>query len=299
MDIRKVAQLAASQSEVVHIDQLYARGLTRKQIRHLVDRHVLYRRFEGVYIYGHPQPSARGRLQAALLAGGEHAFLSGWTAAAQRGIGTLNLNRIEVTVPADHTPKRQPGVLFHRTTNAIDRLEVVRFDGLPTSTIPRILIELSRGTSAERLERLLEQAVHADVFDPFALEKLLERHHRTPGVAKLKRVADYYRPLGDMKSVFEAMFDIVHVRRSDIPPCERNVRLGIWEIDRHWPAQRVCLELDGRRYHTAKLDMEKDRYKDTDLQLMGERPMRVSYWMWVKNPDRQIANLLAMLALTP
>jgi hypothetical protein len=55
--------------------------------------------------------------------------------------------------------------------------------------------------------------------------------------------------------------------------------------------------LDGRRYHAAQADFEKDRRKDTALQLLRIMPIRASYWMWVRDKERVIADLLALLAL--
>ena len=54
----------------------------------------------------------------------------------------------------------------------------------------------------------------------------------------------------------------------------------MWEIDCWWPQQRVAVELDGRPYHVAVKDMERDRIKDTKLQLMGIKPMRVTDSRW-------------------
>src|SRR6202034_1033586 len=113
---------------------------------------------------------------------------------------------------------------------------------------------------------------------------------------------DYYRPLGDRKSELERMFQREHAHRREIPPCERNVELTdthgvVWEVDCLWREQGVALELDGRRFHAAQRDYDKDRRKDTALQLMRISPMRASYWMFVKDQEGVFADLLALLAL--
>ena len=299
MDIDKqLSVLAAGQDGVVHIAQLYELGFSYEQIRWRVRRGRLHEIYRGVYAVGHRKLTARGRLRAALFAGGEQAFFSGWTAEQLRCGLRVDLSRIELTVPRRHTPpKRVPGLIFRRTTHEIDALEVDILNGFRTSTVARILVELSRRGRANQLERILTDAVHADVFDPDALEALIGRHEGQPGVGKLKRLADYYRPLPDRKSELERMFDAEHARRPEIPPCERNAQIGIWEIDCWWEQQRVALELDGRRFHAAQADFEKDRRKDTALQLMRVAPMRASYWMWVGDKEKVINDLLALLAL--
>jgi very-short-patch-repair endonuclease len=268
------------------------------EIRGLVRRGFLHPIHEGVYAVGHKRLTTRGHLIAATLAGGPGAFFSDRTAAAIRGLGDLDLGRIEMTLPIEHTrPRRRTGIIFHRTTNTIDPLEVTHVNGLPCSTIPRILIEVSRRAPAAEIEELIAESVRTGQFQPDALEAAIRRHEHRPGVGKLKNIADYYRPLPDRKSELERMFDREHAKRPEIPPCERNIKIDVWEIDCHWPEQKVALELDGRRYHTAEQDFDKDRRKDTALQLLHLKPMRASYWMWRRDKEAVIRDLLALLAL--
>lgn len=292
-----MARLAARQSGVVPVAQLYELGFSRQQIDVRVRRGQLHPRYHGVYAVGHTRLSLRGELLAAWFAAGPHSFLSHSTAAAYHGLRPHDLQRIELTVPVEHTPPGRCGLIVHRTTTPIEPAEITRTDLFAVATVPRVLVDVSgRSTDAE-LDALLTAAVHAEVFDPFAFEAALERHPRRPGIGRLKAVADWYRPGLDRKSELERMFDRTLAQRRDIPSCERNVELGEWEIDCLWREQRLALELDGRRYHTARQDFDRDRRKDTQLQLLGFRPMRVGYWTWVRESGRVIADLLAMLAL--
>ena len=304
-DLHKLTGLAGRQGCVVSAEQLYRLGFTDREIEGLVARGALYRIYHGVYaIVPRQHLTVKGHLTAARVAAGEHAFFSDHTAAAIRGLEKINTRRIEMTIPVGHTPPQRTGLIFHRTRTEIDWREVGWCGGFRVSTVPRLLIELSgRRARNETLEGLLAEAVRNNIFDPHALEKMLTRHDRRPGVGRLKEVADYYRPLPDRKSEFERIFDRETADRSEIPPCERNVMLGddkhgVWEIDCWWPAQRVALELDGRRYHTALQDYDKDRRKDTALQLMRIFPMRASYWMWKRDKEGVIADLLGLLALS-
>lgn len=294
---RRLTALAARQWWVVCLADLYGLGFSFEEIRVLVRQGVLHRIHDGVYAVGRRALGVKGHLKAAQLAAGREAFFSGHTAAGIRGLKRIDTNRIEMTIPVGHTRPSRTGLIFRRTTTPIDRLEVSWCDGWRAATVPRLLIELARRERDQVLTDLLTEACRARVFDPHALERMLARHPQMPGVAKLKRVADYYRPLPDRKSELERMCDRDLARHPEIPPCERNVKVGIWEIDCWWAQHRVALELDGRRYHAAQADYEKDRYKDTQLQLIGIRPMRVSYWMWKDDPELQLSNLAKMLAL--
>jgi hypothetical protein len=269
-----------------------------REILVLVRQGVLHRIHEGVYAVGHRNLTVKGHLTAAKMAAGPDAFFSDHTAAAIRGLRRIDTKRIELTIPVGHTPPKRTGLIVHRTTTPIDPLEVTWCDGFRVSTVPRLLVELSgRRADRQTLKDLLAAAVRNNVFDPEALEKIIRRHDRQPGVGTLKRVADFYRPLPDRKSELERMFDREHARRPEIPPCERNVIVDGWEIDCLWREHGVALELDGRRYHAALQDFDRDRRKDTALQLMRLLPMRASYWMWEGDKEGVIADLLALLAL--
>jgi very-short-patch-repair endonuclease len=292
---QRLSSLADTQEGVVHIAQLYELGFSLAQVKLRVRRGSLHQLYRGVYAVGRRRLSVRGRLLAAWFAAGPASFFSGRTAAAIRQLAPINLARIELTIPVGHTPSRT-GLVLHRTRSAIN-FDVSPIGGLPTATVARLLVEVSAKATAAQVEDLIAAAVRNDTFDPLALEVAIQRHKHRRGVALLKEVADYYRPLPDRKSELERMFDREHARRPEIPPCQRNVIIGGWEIDCHWPQQRVALELDGRRYHTAVQDFDKDRRKDTALQLLHLKPMRASYWMWVRDKELVIADLLALLAL--
>jgi very-short-patch-repair endonuclease len=59
----------------------------------------------------------------------------------------------------------------------------------------------------------------------------------------------------------------------------------------------VVLELDGRDYHTAVQEMERDRLKDTKLQIRGIKPMRVTGERWDLDRAGVRSDLLALLQL--
>ena len=75
------------------------------------------------------------------------------------------------------------------------------------------------------------------------------------------------------------------------------IEIDGWEIDCGWPEQRVALQLDGRPYHVAVQDMEKDRLKDVRLQQQGIRAMRVTDFTFSHDPAGVETDLLALLQL--
>ena len=74
----------------------------------------------------------------------------------------------------------------------------------------------------------------------------------------------------------ERAFDRWLTKHPEIPPPQRNIKLGFWEIDCYWPEHDLALELDGRPYHTVIEDIERDHRKDIWLQANRKRILRVT-----------------------
>jgi hypothetical protein len=159
-------------------------------------------------------------------------------------------------------------------------------------------VELASRETDEELERLMVQANRNNQLQIDRLQAALQRHRRSPGIGKLARVSAAYRPRPDRKSELERAFDRLLDGAPDIPQPERNVRFGIWELDCYWPAHGVALELDGRAYHDALANMERDRVKDAKLLAAGIRPMRVTDRRFASDPQGALDDLRCILGLT-
>jgi hypothetical protein len=165
------------------------------------------------------------------------------------------------------------------------------------SSVPRLLIELAARETPAELTRLITEAVRRQRLDLVAMESALQRHARRPGLARLKAALQSYRPRPDRKSGLERAFDEWLLEHPEIPEPRRNVHIHGWEIDCWRPDQRVALELDGRPYHVTADDMERDRLKDTKLQIMRIKPMRVTNVRWDLDRVGVHRDLLALLEL--
>jgi very-short-patch-repair endonuclease len=267
--------------EVVHYDRLRELGFSPAQIRRRVDQGWLHPVHHNVYAVGRAQVSPRAMLLAALLSAGPRAFLSHRTAAATHGLRAINTREIELTLPGSGGRRRR-GMWLHRTQKEPHPADIRNRGDLRVSSVPRLLIELAPRERPAELERLVTLAVRKRLLrleaadGRAAVDEALDRHARFPGVKKLVAVLAAYRRTEDHKSQLELAFDRILAEHPDIPQPQRNVRLGIWEIDRYWPEHRLAVELDGRPYHIAVADMERDRIKDAALQRLGVTPLRFS-----------------------
>ena len=231
-----------------------------------------------------------------MLSCGPASFLSHRTAAALHGLRAINVNAIEVTLVAGRTYVRK-GLEVHRTAKPPVPEELRSVGHLRYSSFPRTLIELAPRETPAELDRLIAEAARKRLLDPVAIQAAIGRHARRPGLARLKAALVAYRPHPDRKSDLERAFDAWLLEHPEIPEPRRNVHIDGWEIDCWWPEQRVVLELDGRDYHTSVKEMDRDRRKDTRLQILGIRVMRVAGDRWDLDRPGVHRDLMALLQL--
>jgi hypothetical protein len=277
--LSSLSELAARQEGVVGRQDLYARGINRRQIARREKNGELHPMYPDVWAVGHRSVSPLGHLIAGILSCGPDSFLSHRTAAAVHGLRAINTRAVELTVVAGRT-RRRDGLIVHRTTHHPAPGEVRRRGLLQFSSVPRMLVELAKTESDTELDRLITLAVRRRLLNIDAVEAAIVRHQRRPGLGRLQRALGRYRPQPDRKSELERDFDRWLAAHPEIPEPQRNVHINGWEIDCWWPEHRVALELDGRPYHVAATDMERDRLKDTKLQRIGIKPMRVTDARW-------------------
>src|SRR5215204_4863076 len=160
---RAIGGLAEQQHGVVTRAQLSELGLNRGSIEYRIKRGWLLPVHRGVFTIGHRLLSRDGRWMAAVLACGPNAVSSHHSAAALWGI--RQSDRIEVTTTAGH--RRVSGIIVHRSPLRDDERTTHR--GIPTTTVPRTLLDLSAVVRPDALRSALRQAEQLRLTDPLSL----------------------------------------------------------------------------------------------------------------------------------
>ena len=259
----------------------------------------LWRVRRGVYADARSPMTRRGHLFAAVLSfpPGAHAFFSHRTAAALLGLRELSVSRLELTIVADHTPKRPP-LRIHRAREMPPADELrTRGDGLTYSSAMRMLVELAARETPEELSRLITAAARKRLLDPQGVERTLMRNAGARGIGDLRAALAAYRPTPADKSGFERDFAEWLTTDPRIPPPQRNVHLGGWELDFYWPDQRVVAETDGERFHMLPADRERDYRKDAWLQRHRIAVLRVGEFRFEHDRPGILDDLLGLLGL--
>lgn len=232
----------------------------------------LIRLHRGVYAVGHLHLSDRSRCLAAVLACEPGALLSHAAAAWLWGLYRYFPAGIDVT--ATTRRHRRDGIGLHHAKLAdADRAER---DGIPVTSVARTLLDQAAVVSDERLGRLLERAEELELFDLRAVDELLGRAGRHPGIRRLKRGLFIYRDEpGVIRSRTEKRF-LDLVKRAGLPRPATNVYVEGFELDAYWERERFAVEIDVFETHGTRGAFERDRLREDDLQLRGIETIRVT-----------------------
>jgi hypothetical protein len=286
---RAIGRLAESQHGVVSRAQLSELGLGTGAIKHRVEIGRLRPVYRGVYTIGHGLLTRNGRWMAAVLACGPGAVLSHRAAAALWGIrgGTA----VEVTIPGSRRKRR--GIVLHRADLPDDETTVhLR---IPTTTVPRTLLDLSAVVQLHELRGAMRQTEQLGLTDPLWVGDLMERYPRKPGMPILRVVVREARlGLGIVKGELEERFQAFLID-AGLPLPKTNVLVEGLEVDCVWPAERLIVELDSRTHHAIASAFEADRARDRRLEARGWRVIRITWRQLHDTPDEVRRDLIRLL----
>ena len=137
-------------------------GISRRTLAGMVERGRLERISRGVYrlVHSHPDPLSPYR-EAILWARshrGPRVALSHETALAVLGLTDANPSKIHLTAPPQARLRRQrpPGIAIHRA--ALDDRDVIEYEGLPVTSVPRTVLDLARSGNMRFASDAIAQA---------------------------------------------------------------------------------------------------------------------------------------------
>ena len=286
-----ISRLASRQGGMVARPQLLARGLTDTMIHKRVKAGRLLVVYRGVYAVGHRVIGLLGRQWAAVLACGEGAALSHWSAGAAWRMLATTLAAMHVS--AGRSGRARPGIHVHRRTLAPD--EITTLDGLPITTPARTTIDLAAaGLRGRKLEAALDAAVEHEL-DFSDLHRLLERHRGRAGVPAVTVLLERYTPgTVETRSVLEEIV-LELCDAHGLPRPLTNVLVAGRRRDFHWPDVPLVVEADSFRWHRSPGRLTADRRRDVELTLAGIPFLRFSYAQITEEPEYVAAATLAAL----
>jgi very-short-patch-repair endonuclease len=180
--------------------------------------------------------------------------------------------------------------------------EVTVLDGIPVTTVPRTLLDLTAVVSRRQLERALNEAEILRITDPLSVPELLSRHPQRRGTAMLRAIfAEEAALNGITRSELEERF-VTLLDTHGLPRPRFNVDLLVrghhFNVDCLWSGERLIVELDGRKFHRTVRAFEVDRERDRLLLSAGWRVMRLT-WRQLRDGATEVAADLRGLLSTP
>ena len=286
---RAIGALAEVQYGLVTRAQLLELGVSADAIDYRIRLGRLRPVHRRVYTVGHRLLTQNGRWLAAVLACGEGAVLSHRAAAGLWGL--RNETRIEVTAPrARHA---RGGIRVHRIDLPPD--ETTTRYGIPTTTVPRTMLDLSADVSRDELRSVMRQAETQRLTDPLTLGDLIERYPRRPGIANARAIHDEaQRGMGVTKRELEERFQ-AFLLNAAFPVPTTNTLIEGFEVDCAWRGERLIVELDGRATHDTPHAFEADRLRDRTLSAHGWRVIRITWRQLHDQPAEVEADLRKLL----
>lgn len=289
----EIARLAERQHGVIGRGQLIELGVAVRTIEEWLDGGRLHALHREVFAVGHPRIGESGRRWAAVLAYGEGALLSHRSAAALWGLARQRSTLIDVTATTGRQGvRRREGIFIHRgRLHPEDR--AVR-GGLPVTTVARTLFDLTEFVPFKQLESAWEEADRMGLLRLAEVEHVCERGYGRRALKPTRRLLAESRAPEITRSPLEDRF-AAFCRKHRLPtPSFNTIVLG-FEVDALWPAQRLAAELDSWEFHRHRTAFERDRARDTTLQVAGYRTIRITDRRLKKEASTLANDLRALL----
>lgn len=291
----EAARVAAEQNSVITSWQLGACGLNSSAITVRVRRGQLHRRYRGVYAVGTGVLTMRGEMTAAVLACGDYATLSHWSAAAWWGMARWGDRDVEVIVRSG-AGRRLDGIR-PRWSRSLDERDVRRRNHIRITSPARTTLDLAADMTPNALRRMVRQALAERRVTIHQLDDIVRRSPRHPGAPALRAiVAGGHVPTkSDLEDLGLDLLDSAGINRPEVNP---RLLLDGREIypDLLYREQRLAIELDSRRWHDDPLTQQEDRDKQAILEAHGYRVLRITWWQIVDHPQQTMRRIRAALA---
>lgn len=298
---RAVSALAERQHGLVTVAQTQAAGATDAVGHHRrANRRWVPIGDRVLRVNGAPR-TWQQRIMAATLDAGPNAVATRRTAAALWHLPGFAMREPEVLVPrgTDHRPVL--GTLSE-TRWLADHHVTVR-QGVPVVTPARLMVELAATERAQRLERAVDNAIAASILTPEGLGSAVAElcHRGRRGSTLLKALTfdilpGYVPPASELEARFRDLVRAVGLADEMILQANVGGEDWIGRVDVLFPAARVIVELDSRRWHTSRMAAASDRNRTNRLEIAGWRVLQITWRRLMDDPIGVVHDLRQLLA---
>lgn len=290
--------LARHQHEAFAVSQALQLGLTRSVIEDRARSGDIERLHRGVYGAPASADTDLRRASAALLALRGEALLAGRTAAALWGALPRFPYEVEVVRSAGSVAQHHRGVVVRRSTTLTMPDRAIK-NRLRVTSPARTISDLAALVDYGQLLEAAASALRAGTVTMESLRDMSGRMGTTAGVRALRAVIRALEVDGRTDSQFER--DVRQYCRSlGLEPASGTYPLFVSgrvlaRLDIAFPDQRVCIECDGRRWHSLPQAFDRDRDRWNLIQAHGWTIVHLTYRQFHQERAQFRAQLLSAL----
>lgn len=278
---RRLVALAERQDGLFTRDQAEASGLGSSARARRLEAGRWERVQPGVFRFAGAPLSWRQQLLAACLVG-DRLIVSHRAAAALWGLDGVPEELVEVSHPAGARP-RLSGALVH-SAGVFDLLGKARRCGLPVSSVPRTLMELTTVVQADVVERALDDALRRRMVTMEHLHQSLDQvlSRKVKGAPVMRRLLELRGDRGAVPGSFTEARIIKTLLLHGLPTAQRQYEVRgddgelLGRVDLAYPEVRVAVEIDTYRYHSSLSDWAHDQARSNGLAGAGWTILRVT-----------------------
>ena len=258
------AAVAATQRNLVTIRQLRGMGLASGTIYGRVAGGAMRRVHRGVYTVSPAPLTEEAEELAVVLACGPGEAVRRLTAANRYGVSRFPTPLIEVVSPR----RRKVAGALVRHCRTLDPRDVTDHDGIPITTMHRVLVDLSDVLTPHLWANVIHEAAYRGRYVEAAVEDVIERMNGRHNLATVRRAMELHRmgSAGTRSGAEDAFL------RLGLPEPNVNMHPLGREVDFHWPDRLVVVEVDG--IHGRPWSVADDSGRDETLAAAGYTVLR-------------------------
>lgn len=287
---QRISLIAASQFGVFSRAQALSAGATARMIERRLEDGRWQLVHPAVYATAGSHPSwQRGQMAASLWSKGA----AGVRAAAYlHRLPSFEAGPVEVVTTRNKRPMPRCGIICHHTT-WLPPSQIVRVQGIPTTSIERTLLDLCGHISKRRSAIAIDQALHGGLTTLGGLDHcLFLTARRGRAGCKILRTFVHERaglrefPNSALESVVFEMLAVSDLPPPQLQPVIRGPQGFIARPDFLWPAEKLIVEGHSKLWHQGACAQASDRARHENLASLG---YRILYITWADATEYQEA----------
>jgi hypothetical protein len=197
---------------------------------------------------------------------------------------------VHVTVTGKSS-RAHRGIVVHRVRE-LDPRDQSTAQNIPIVGVAHTLVDFATVASYNETRRAVREAQARELVSVVELTRTLSRLPQRPGNRAVRKIIAT-GPAPTKSELEDIVLDLVLVGGFAHPEVNKPLIIEGRRIvpDLRWPAQRLIIEADSRRWHDDPISRQDDAERQALLEAAGERVLRVRWVEAVGRPEETLARV--------